>query len=166
MIFGSSYKDANLASLTISDSPMEFVQEWRYLGVTLTSGKRIGFSARPDITNFYRASNSVLAALKGAHEHVALTLVYSNCVPILTYACAVKQYSNSDMSDCNVAINNACRRIFGFKQWQSIRVLREIFDFKSLYVIFKESQDRFLANCKSHANPIINFFANLNVLLD
>ena len=166
MIFGNSYKDANLASLTISNSPMEFVQKWRYLGVTLMSGKRLGFSARPDITNFYRASNSVLAALKGAHEHVSLSLVYSNCVPILTYACAVKQYTSSDMSDCNVAINNACRRIFGFKQWQSIRVLREIFDFKSLYIIFKETQDKFLYNCRLHANPIINSIANLNVSID
>ena len=163
--FGKSYNDTSLAPLTISDIPMDFVQEWRYLGVTLKSGKRLGFTARPDITSFYRASNSVLATLRGAHEHVLLTLLYSNCVPVLTYACAVKQYTNNDMSDYNVALNNACRRVFGFTQWQSIRVLRDIFGFKSLYVIFKETQDKFLIACKSHPNPIIKFLLNLNILV-
>ena len=119
------------------------------------------FSARPDLIAFYRATNSILTALKGAHEHVSLTLLYTNCVPIITYACSVKEYTNAEMSDCNVAMNNAFRRIFGFKEWQSIRVLREIFGFKSLYIIFKESQDKFLNSCKSHMNPIVNFIANL-----
>ena len=54
------------------------------------------------------------------------------------------------MSDCNVAMNNALRRIFGFKQWQSIRVMREAF--KSLYTIFKKAQTKFFI-CLQSANP-------------
>ena len=82
-------------------------------------------------------------------------------MPILTYACAVKEYSSSDMSDCNVAMNNAFRKIFGFKQWQSIRYLRELFGFDSLYNIFKKAQDKFLVLCQSHANPIFKFISKL-----
>ena len=84
---------------------------------------------------------------------------YLDCVPILTYACAVKQYSSSDMSDCNLAMNNAFSKIFGFKEWQSIRVLREEFNFKSIYKIFKLAQDSFLSACRSHHNPVINLLA-------
>ena len=161
MIFGKSFKDVILSPLTINGETVDYVNEWRYLGVTLTSGTRFGFMARPDLTSFFRATNAVLNSLKGAHEHVLLSLLYTNCVPILTYACAVKEYSSSDMSDCNVAMNNAFRKIFGFKHWQSIRYLRELFGFESLYVIFQKAQDKFLSMCKSHANPIVKFLSNL-----
>ena len=70
--------------------------------------------------------------------------------------------SSSDMSDCNVAMNNALRKIFfGFKQWQSIRYLRELFCFESLYIIFKKAQDKFLALCRSHTNLIVQFVSTL-----
>ena len=87
---------------------------------------------------------------------------YTNCVPILTYACDIKQYSASEMSDCNVSINNAVRRIFGFKDWQSIRTLREIFHLKSIYKIFKIAHDRFIKSCQSNSNPIIRFIASVS----
>ena len=86
------------------------------MGTTIKSGKSFSFVARPDITNFFRACNSVLRVLDEAHEMTQLTLLYSNCVPILTYACGVKQFSSSDMSDCNVAVNNALRKTFGFQR--------------------------------------------------
>ena len=161
MVFGQSFKDNNLCSLTINNNAVDFVTEWKYLGVTIRNGNRLGFSARPDLTSFFRATNSVLNTLQGAHEHVLLSLLYTNCVPILTYACDVKEFSNTDMSDCNVAMDNAFRKIFGFKQWQSIRYLREFFGFESLYVIFKNARDRFLRSCKSHLNPIIRNISQL-----
>ena len=158
MVFGQSFKDNNLCSLTINNNAVDFVTEWKYLGVTIKNGRRLGFSARPDLTSFFRATNAVLQSLNGAHEHVLLSLLYSNCVPILTYACDVKEFSNADMSDCNVAMNNAFRKIFGFKQWQSIRYLREFFGFESL---FKNARDRFLGSCRFHHNPIIRTISQL-----
>ena len=156
MVFGRSYKETNLLPVTINGARIDFVSEWKYLGVTLANGSRLSFSARPDLSSFFRATNAVLNVLKGAKEDVLLKLLYSNCVPILTYACEVKEYSSSEMSDCNVAMNNAFRKIFGFRDWRSIRVLREIFEVKSLYVIFKLDKDKFLLSCRSHPNPIIN----------
>ena len=103
----------------------------------------------------------MLNVLSGAHEQVLLTLLYANCVPILTYACSIKNYSASDMSDCNIAVNNALRKVFGFTEWQSIRTLREIFGFKSIYVIFKTAQDDFLESCRRHHNSIISFIASI-----
>ena len=162
IIFGKSHKDT-IYPFTINGESVEIVSEWRYLGVTLTGGNRLGFSARPDLNSFFRAVNSIIGALKGAHEHVLLSLIYTNCVPILSYASAVKEYSNSEMSDCHVAMNAALRRIFGFKQWQSIRLLREAFGFESLFTIFKKAQDKFLHSCKSHANTTVNFLSHLNL---
>ena len=106
-------------------------------GTILVSGMSLSFTDRPDWSSFFRASNAIINVLTNAHEYTLLTLLYSNCVPILTYACSVKQYSASDMSDCKTAIDNGLRKIFGFKEWQSIRTMREIFRFESLYVILK-----------------------------
>ena len=162
LVFGKSYNFPNLAPLLINDLPIEYVQEWKYLGVTLTNGTTLGFSARPDLMSFFRATNAVLNVLKGAKEHVLLSLLYTNCVPILTYAASVKEYSASEMSDCNVAMNNAFRKIFGFKEWRSIRILREIFNFESIYVLFKTAREKFLASCAFHPNPVIKFIHNLD----
>ena len=52
------------------------------------------------------------------------------------------------------------RKVFGFTRWESIRYLRELFSMKSLYDIFKMSQDKFLLSCRSHHNPLITFLAS------
>ena len=129
--------------------------------VYYVSGKCLGFLARNDLTSFCRAANSVIYVLRDAHEHILLTVLYTNCAPILSYASSIKQYSAAEMSSCNVAINNVLRKIFGFTQWQSIRVLRQAFGFQSIYEIFKKSQDRFAASCLTHHNPIVSFLAHI-----
>ena len=67
--------------------------------------------------------------LRDAHEHVLMCLLYANCVSILTYACAVKNYSNLITSVCILPMNNDSRENFGFAKWQSIRHLRDILGF-------------------------------------
>ena len=162
MIFGKSYNE-NIAPLRLSNEPIEIVSEWKYLGTTLVSGKRLSFSARPDLSSFFRATNAVINVLKGAHEHTLMMLLHSNCVPILTYACAVKQYSSSDMSDCDVAMNSAFRKSFGLTDYLSIRPLRASFGFTSLDDTFKDARDRFLISCLSHPNPIVSRIALYNL---
>ena len=154
MIIGQS-SGKLCGDIYIYDERIEWVHEWKYLGTTISAGRHFSFSARPDISNFFRAANSVIHVLTDAHEHTLLSLLFTNCVPILTYACSIMEYSASDMSDCNVAMNSVMRKIFGFKDWRSIRTLREIFGFKSLYEVFKVAKDRFLDCCSRSPNPII-----------
>ena len=159
MVFGKSNNDP-LMPLYLNGQPIDYVQEWKYLGTTLGSGITLKFIARPDLASFFRATNSIMSVLPGAHEHVLITLLYSNCVPILSYACAVKEYSAADMSNCNVAVNHALRKVFGFTRWESIRTLREAFGMKSLYEIFKATQDKFVTNCRAHYNPVITYLTS------
>ena len=65
------------------------------------------------------------------------------------------------MSDCSVAMNNAFRKIFGFKEWCSICVLREILNVKCLYTLFKLAKDKFLSMCLVHPNPIMRIVLTL-----
>ena len=164
MIFGKT--DYQIAPLILNGGKLAFVHEWKYLGTTICAGKSFSFTARPDISSFYRAANSVLNVLTDAHEHVLMNLLYTNCIPIISYACSVKQYSSSDMTDCNTAINTVIRKIFGFERRESVRLLREISGYKSIYTIFENSRKTFLEGVKTHHNPVIRFIATLNSLDD
>ena len=88
------------------------------------------------------------------------------CVPILTYASSVKLLSSEEMFHCNKALNDALRKVFGFRDWRSIHVLREIFKFKSITDIFRKNQRRFHENCTSHSNPIITALSKVEVYED
>ena len=122
MIVGKNPK-YHYCALTIHGAPLDHVSEYRYLGVNLCSQKGLSFSSTTALRSFYRAANSILHSRVKPNNDVLMKLLYTNCVPILTYACAVKEFSASEMYRCHVAINNAIRKIYSFAIWQSIRQL-------------------------------------------
>ena len=68
-----------------------------------------------------------------------MQLLYTNSIPIISYAIAIKSFSSCNMSDCNMAINNYIRRIFSYNCWESTRSLRETIGYQSIYEIFANS---------------------------
>ena len=143
MIFGK--QGNSTAPVTIKGENIDTVSELKYLGTTLVSGDGLNFTARYDVVNFFRSTNAITTAPSEAHEHTMLHLIYSNCVPILTYASSVKLLSSEEMLHCNKALNDALRKVFGFRDWRSIRVLREIFKFKSIsQIFFVRTKDAFM----------------------
>ena len=126
----------------------------------ITSHKSFAFSPKNDLANFYRSSNSILNALHKPSEPVLMHLLYTNCVPTLTYACAVKLFSAKEMQDCNTALNNAIRRIFTYHRWESIRALRETFGYKSLIEMFSVMSRNFIKSLPTHPNSIIRIFCS------
>ena len=85
-------------------------------------------------------------------------LLYTNCVPVLTYACGVKKFSSREMQDCNTALNNAIRRIFTYNRWESVRELRESLGYKSLTEIFNTTASNFFNSLSNHSNSFIREF--------
>ena len=161
MILGvNSYDD--LFPLNLGGSPLEFVSDFKYLGVNLKADRRgLLFSSTATIRSFHRAANSILGGTVKPHNSILLKLLYSNCVPILTYACAVKEFSAGEMYRCHVALNNAIRKIFSFAVWQSIRHLRMSNGFDSIYEIFAKAKRKFLASATHSSNAIISHLAVL-----
>ena len=92
-----------------------------------------------------------------------MQLLYSNCVPKLTYGAAVKDLNASEKHQYNVAVNNATRRIFGFRIWQSIRQIREFYGYDSIEVIFAKAKTKFLRTLPYHANEILRFLSALDL---
>ena len=161
LVFSKSKIDLNsLRQIRLGNSLIDYVSTILYLGVTITSDRGFGFSAANDICTFYRASNSILNVLMKPDEVVLMHLLETNCIPILSYACSIKSFSARDMSECNIAMNNAIRKIFTFNRWESIRSLREAFGLGSVYDIFAEARKIFLKNLVHHHNSILRTIKN------
>ena len=84
------------------------------------------YSAENDIRSFYHSANAILNIVNRPDETILMHLLYTNCVPILTYACAVKEFSAREMSDCNVALNDAIQKIFSFNRWECMPSTKRI----------------------------------------
>ena len=140
---------------------IEFVTKWRYLGFHILSGREFSFSAENDLRSFHKASNTILNVLNKPSEVVQLQLLYSNCIPILSYGCCIKEFSNKEMTQCNTAINNCIRKIFTFKRYESIRDLRVMFSYPSIYAIFKKAKNRFHRHLSTTDNSVLRFLYQL-----
>ena len=86
---------------------------------------------------------------------VLMKLLYSFSVPILTYASEIKEFSYSDMNDCNVALNDAIRRIFSYNRWESIRTLRQQLGYNDLTTIFAIRRRKFYAKIPHMHNETV-----------
>ena len=74
-------------------------------------------------------------------------------------ACAIKTYSSRKMQSCNTAVNDALRRIFGYNRWESIRVLRDSFGYKSITDIFGRARKKFYTILPYHYNSVVSRIA-------
>ena len=158
IVGGNSFSDS--CPLYLSGAPLEFVSDFKYLGVHFQVNRGgLSFACTTAKRSFHRAANSILNGSVKPHSNILLKLLYSNCVPILTYACAVKDFSSSEMYRCHVAINNAIRKIFSFAVWQSIRHLRMSYGFDSIYEIFSKAKSKIIAAATCSSNSVISHLA-------
>ena len=89
-----------------------------------------------------------------------MNLLYSNCVPNLTYNCEVKDvssFSSRELQDLNTALNNAVRRIFSYNKWESTRHLRQHLNFPNVIEIFRNRRMKFLTKCAELDNEVVRF---------
>ena len=148
-----------MCPILLNGSTIDYVDSIKYLGATIESRRGFEYSSSKDLTSFYRASNSIIRAVKKPSEEVQLHLLYSNCIPILTYASAVKQYTSRQMQDCNTAVNDALRLIFGYNRWESVKTVRESFGYKSLTELFHTAKRKFQASLSLHHNSVVKHIA-------
>ena len=102
--------------------------------------------------------------LKKPSEQVLLQLLYTNCVPILTYACEVKSFTGREMTRYDVALNDCIRKIFSFHRWESTRELRRSSGYDSLTEIFAKRQRKFLQCLRLTGNPVLVKLRSLTVI--
>ena len=84
-----------------------------------------------------------------------MRLLYSYCVPILTYGAQVTVFNYRDMHAMSVALNDAVRKIFGWNRWQSVSDLRKMMGYDSLDIIFAKLKRKFSAKLLKSDNDVI-----------
>ena len=155
MVFGDSYSSLKPLPIVLNGQPIEYVSEWTCLGCLIQTDKRFCFSCKDDLRSFRSSANSILSAVKKRNE-VIMQLLYSICVPILSYASEVKQFSDAQMHECHVALNDAICRVFGYNRWESVRSLRLEFGYDDMYTIFAKRRKNFDSQLSVMKNETIN----------
>ena len=115
MYFGKGFENFSCSPILLNGKALEIVNEWRYLSVTLISGKNFSCSSKKCLSTFYHTSNTILNVVRKPSNEVMMKLLYSIAVPNLTYACDVIHFK--DMHRLHVVVNDAIRKIFGFNRW-------------------------------------------------
>ena len=154
LFFGPKGQEG-IKPLMLDGKCVEYVQQWKYLGVTVVAGRCIGFSSKPILASFYRSVNSILSAVRRPDELVLMNLLYFNCVPVLTYSAGAVEFSSSEMRQCNTALNDAIRRIYSYNRWESTRYLRQQLGFSNLYEIFEGRLNLFMKGNLHSKNEVI-----------
>ena len=161
MVFGKMSSYHSLANISFQGVQLDYVKKCKYLGFHVVSGAHFSLSVHEDLCGFFASTNSILNSMVKPKENVLIHLLYTNCVPRLTYGAAIKECSSSQKQQLNVAINNAVRRIFGFRRWQSIRQIRGFYGYKPIEVMFENARRNFLRRLPNHRNGILRFLSTL-----
>ena len=110
---------------TLNGVAVEWVNEWRYLGVTLRAGPRFGCAVKERVKSFYRCLNSILRVEGRSDDMILLQLLETHCVPILTYAIETITVANRDEKrSMRVAYNSIYRKLFGYRYFESVTNLQ------------------------------------------
>ena len=154
MIIGKGH-DSTPHPLFLNEDSIEYVREWKYLGALVVAGKTFSLSPRNDLCNFYSSFNTLINSRTRPSETVLMRLLYSVCVPNLTYAADVKHYSTTDQHKCTMALNNAIRKIFTFHRWESIRDFRNGLGYPDLCTLFAKRSRSFHLKLTKSRNTVI-----------
>ena len=90
-----------------------------------------------------------------------MKLLYSVCVPIITYACEVVVFPPKEMESLHIAVNDAIRKIFAYNRWESIKTLRESFGYRSVTEIFTQRKKSFENQLPCIGNATLSFLSRL-----
>ena len=142
-----------LCPLYLDGCRLEWVQTWKYLGVTLQSHKSFNCSIDDRLKSFYRSLNAILRVEGRSDDLVMLRLLESHSVPILTYAIDVIHVADTNIRrKLRVAYNAVFRKIFGYKWNESVRELQKFLNRPTWEELVEKRQERFsdrLTSCST-----------------
>ena len=123
MYFGR--RCSGLFTPSLDGSPLEWVDSCAYLGICLVSSRRFKCSVIDRIQKFYKCANAIFRIEGRSDDLTMLRLVETHCVPILTYGVEIVEFLDaSQRSKVRAAYNSLFRRIFGYRNFESVTDLQ------------------------------------------
>ena len=129
-------KGNHIARLELNNIKLEWTSKLKYLGTYLVSGSTFSICLDSVRQKYFAAANALNAHCKYVAEPVKLNLFESYCLPILMYGIDCVNLSPHQTNELNVCWNNAYRKIFGLKRYESVKTLiyfMQRIDFLRLY---------------------------------
>ena len=111
-----------IQSFVLQGSEIARLDSFKYLGINFEVEKSLHIETGSVKRKFYAASNAILSKTRGLDELSRLSLLESNCLPLLTYAIPSMNINSKQINELNIAWNNIYRCIFGFHSWESVRI--------------------------------------------
>ena len=145
--------------LKLNGTAIEWVQRWKYLGVTVIQGSRFGCCVTETLGKFYRALNSILRVDGRSDDLVMLRLIESHCISILSYAVEVIHIADRKLkSKMRAAYNSVFRKLFNFSWRESVTDLQHALGRPTWEELIAERRSNFLfkisllpTNCHTRA---------------
>jgi hypothetical protein len=113
MRIGDRFK-VNCAPLILAGNHLQYVKEFKYLGVNIVSGR--GFRTTFDHVKvkFYRTFNAILSKSRASNsELISVQLLKSYCLPFLTYACEALCLAKTELKSLDRCMRLSISKIFG-----------------------------------------------------
>ena len=130
----------------INGTQIEWVNKWKYLGVTVAHGPRFGCCIEDTLRKYYRALNSILRVDGRSDDTVMLRLIESHCVSILSYAIEMLHISDrKQKSKMRVAYNSVFRKLFNYFWRDSVTNLQHELGRPTWEELIEKRTNRFLS---------------------
>ena len=154
----------NIHHLSLNGKVVKWVDSWKYLGVTLNTGKFFNCSITDRIKKFYKCTNAIFRIDGFSDELTMLRLVEAHCVPLLTYAIEVLHVSNPrECYKMRVAYNSLFRTIFRYRYFDSVRELQGFLSKPTWEELVEKRKTSFMNKLRSFpADSIIHSFGTTN----
>ena len=136
--------------LELNGTQIEWVSEWKYLGVVLKSGTVFNCSITDRVKSFYRSLNGILRVEGQSDDLIMLRLIEAHCLPILTYAIEIIHVVHRDeRRSLRVAYNSIYRRIFRYRMFESVSNLQRLLGHKTWEELVEFRCNNFLKRARS-----------------
>ena len=144
---------------TLNGMPIDWVSQWKYLGVVLQSGKRFGCSVQERVKSFYRSLNAILRVEGRSDDLVLLRLLEAHCVPLITYAIETLHVADRDEKrSLRVAYNSIFRKLFGYRYFESVTNLQHALGRPTWEELVLKRQNGFLNRAQSSESELVAAF--------
>ena len=113
--------DLIIGRMMIGTEYVDWVKECVYLGVKLISSKVFTTVVDSNKRKFYAAFNDVMFNGSFLSEECLMEIFAKQCIPILMYGAGNWRMNVEEERKVCVCFNRAVRRVFGYKDYESVR---------------------------------------------
>ena len=151
----------------IDGNAIPWVRSFKYLGVVFNAQDVLDVDCSSIKRKFYSSFNGILSRCKQAPEPVQLHLIKSYCLPYLSYCIGALELPDRTVHQLSVCWNDAFRKVFSFKRWESVRELQHFCGELPFHYMYELASWNFYTRLLSKDNIYISvLFSVMNIKND